>query len=97
MSSPDYATEGRLRRAAAEPAAQRPPGLVHFSTSDPIRLDQDGLRKKRTRKATITAARLLQEQVTNGGRRTYEDREGSKCCCLHSEIHLQRFSESRFP
>jgi len=49
----------------------RAPGLVYSSTSDTILLDQRAIRAKRTRQATITGARLLQEQLTAGGRRTY--------------------------
>lgn len=52
-------------------ASPRRPGLVHFPTSDTILLDQVAMRRKRVRQATITGARLLQQQLTDGGRRTY--------------------------
>ena len=47
------------------------PGLVHFSTSDTIKLDPRLMRQKRLRSATITGARLLDEQISRGGHRTY--------------------------
>lgn len=60
-----------LRQPEAQPGAQRAPGLVHISTSDTIELDQAAIRAKKLRQATITGARLLQEQLSQGGQRTY--------------------------
>jgi len=61
----------RIGPDAQRRTGSRPSGLVYFSTSDTIQLDQQALRRKRTRKSTITAARLLQEQLSEGGHRTY--------------------------
>ena len=52
--------DSRLRTAEAEPAAQRPVGLVYSSTSDKKVLDPVVLRANKTRQATSTGARLLQ-------------------------------------
>lgn len=46
-------------------------GLVHISTSDTITLDQAAIRAKRTRQATITTARLMEEQLLHSGKQTY--------------------------
>lgn len=48
-------------------------GLVHSSTSDTRchQVDPQAGRLKRLRKSTITGARLIQQQLESGGRRTY--------------------------
>ncbi len=63
--------QARIGADAQRRADSRGSGLVHFSTSDTILLDQAAMRRKRVRQATITGARLLQQQLTDGGRRTY--------------------------
>lgn len=62
---------GAVASAPQAPSDAHGAGLVHFSTTDTIRLDHAVMRAKRTRHATITGARLIQEQLTRGGRRTY--------------------------